>query len=227
MLTGFRTDHGFDELIITRASQRIRLPEEGVHRRVMPVTTWPDMALDEAIDWLIQHNGWFQSVQFNAKRDRHTATHVSVTREGVIRCDYLYEQVFRSFVLPVCKIHHENFNLFSQRGRRDNASLAARPLAITFDEGQFDDVSENQKFIRALRQMRAASISVLHGNPYIHVSAIDYLDGSAFDLWVLDSRELVLVPQMYASVGAIKRLVNHVFDTYAEGEVKEHSLGML
>lgn len=150
-----------------------------------------------------------------------------MTRDGVIRCDYLYEQVFHSFVAPVCKIHHENFNLFAHRARRDNSTLAARPLVITFDEGQFDDVSENQKFIRALRLMRTASQSVLHGNPYIHVSTIDYIDGSAFDLWVVDSRELVLVPQMYASIGAIKRLVNHIFDTYAEGEVQEYTKGAL
>jgi hypothetical protein len=143
----------------------------------------------------------------------------------LVRCDYLYEQVFRSFVMPICKIHHENYNLFSRRARRDNPTLAVRPLVITFDPGQFDDTSENQKFIRALRLMRTASISVLHGNPYIHVTAVDYFDGSAFDVWVVDSREVVLVPQMCASVGAIKRLVNHIFDTYAEGEVADYPLG--
>lgn len=227
LLAAFRADHGFSELIVTRATQRLRLPEEGVHRRIMPVMTWPDMALDEAFDWLAEHNGWFKSVRFDAKRDGHTVTRVSLTRDGVISCDYLYNQVFQSFVMPVCKIQHENYNLFSNRARRDNPTFAARPLTIAFDEGQFDDVSENQKLILALRAMRTASISVLHGNPYVHVSAVDYLDGSTFDVWVVDSRELVLVPQMYASVGSIKRLVNHIFDTYAEGEVREYCLGAL
>jgi hypothetical protein len=221
LLGGFRANYEFSELIITRATQRLRLPEEGTHRRVMPMMSWPDMALDEAIDWLVEHNGWFQAVQFDAKRDGHTATRVSITRDGVIRCDYLFEQVFRAFVMPVCKMHHENVNLFSKRSRRDNPDLAARPLTIQFDEDRFDDPHENQTFIQAMRSLRTASVSVLHGNPYIHLGVIDYMDGSTFDLWVVDSRELIIVPQMYVSVGAIKRLVNHVYDTYAEGEVSD------
>ena len=225
LLGEFKASHDFSQLIITRAAQRLRLPEEGVHRRVMPVMSWPEMALEEALDWLVEHNGWFHSVQFDAKRDGHTVTRASITRDGVIRCDYLYEKVFQSFVLPVCKIHHENYNLFSRRGRRDTPSLGVRPLAITFDQGQFDDVAEDQTLIHALRSMPTASVSVLHGNPYIHLSTADYFDGSVFDVWVVDSRELVIVPQMYASVGAIKRLVNHIFDTYAEGEVKDYVPG--
>jgi hypothetical protein len=221
LLGEFRANYEFTDLIITRATQRLRLPEEGIHRRVMPVMTWPDMALDEAIDWLVEHNGWFQAVQFDAKRDGHTAARISITRDGVVRCDYLFEQVFRAFVLPVCKLHHENFNLFSRRSRRDNPDLAARPLTIKFDEERFDDLQENQIFIQAMRSLQTASVSVLHGNPYIHLGVIDYMDGSTFDLWVVDSRELIIVPQLYVSVGAIKRLVNHIYDTYAEGEVSD------
>lgn len=225
LLSEFRADHEFSELIISRATQRLRLPEEGTHRRVMPVMSWPDMALDEAIDWLVEHNGWFQSVQFGANRDGRTMTQVSVTREGVVRCDYLFEQVWKSFVLPLCKMHNANFNLFSKRGRRENADLAARPLAVKFENERFEDVEENNNFIQAMRSMRTASVSVLHGNPYIHLGVIDYMDGSAFDLWVLDSQELIIVPQMHGSVGSIKRLVNHVFDTYAEGEVADYTAG--
>ena len=44
-------------------------------------------------------------------------------------------------------------------------------------------------------------------------------DGSTFDLWVLSANRLVLVPQMKASIGAIKRIVSHVFDNYAEGHI--------
>ena len=225
LLGDFRSTYEFSELIITRATQRLRLPEEGTHRRVMPVMSWPDMALDEAIDWLVEHNGWFQSVQFEAKRDGRTMTQVSVTREGVVRCDYLFEQVWKAFVLPLCKMHHANFNLFSKRGRRENPELAARALTVKFEDERFEDVEENKKFIQAMRSMRTASVSVLHGNPYIHLGVIDYMDGSAFDLWVLDSRELIIVPQMHGSVGSIKRLINHVFDTYAEGEVADYTAG--
>lgn len=225
ILTTFRAENEFSELIITRAVQRLRLPDEGNHRRVMPVTSWPNMALDEAIDWLVEHNGWFHSVQFDAKRDKKTLTQVSLTREGIVKCDVLFELVWRAFVLPICKMHHENFNLFSKRGRRENTDLAARPLAIRFEDDQFADIAENKTLILAMRTYENASISVLHGNPYIHLGVIDYLDGSGFDIWVVDSKELVIVPQMHGSIGAIKRLVNHIYDTYAEGEIADYLSG--
>lgn len=219
MLRGFKEENGFSDLIITRAAERWRLPEEGTHRRVMSLVKWPGMALDEALEQLVEHNAWFQALQFEAKRDNFTAAKVSFARDGECRCDYLFDKCFTSFVQPTCKIHHENFNLFSRRSRRDNADLGVRPLAITFDDAQFADVEENHRLVTAVRSMRTASVSVLHGNPYLNMSIVDYVDGSTFDIWVVDERQLVIIPQLYGSIGAIKRLVNHVCDSYAEGEV--------
>ncbi|HVC98994.1 MAG TPA: hypothetical protein VND64_35345 [Pirellulales bacterium] len=219
MLRGFKEENQFSELIITRAAERWRLPEEGTHRRVMSLVKWPGMALGEALDQLVEHNAWFQSLQFEAKRIDFTAVRDSFARDGECRCDYHFEQVFRGFIQPACKIHHENFNLFSRRGRRENTNLDVRPLAITFDKAQFEDVEENHRLIAAIRSMRTASVSVLHGNPYLCMSVVDYFDGSTFDIWVVDDCQLVIVPQLYGSIGAIKRLVNHIFDSYAEGEV--------
>jgi hypothetical protein len=58
------------------------------------------------------------------------------------------------------------------------------------------------------------------------MSVIDYFDGSAFDIWVLSSSQLVIVPQMKGTVPAIKRLVNHIFDSYAEGKIKDYKESM-
>lgn len=124
--------------------------------------------------------------------------------------------------LPVCKILHENNEFLGNRSRRESLHLAAKPLAIEFGRDQFSEPAENMKFIQALKRMSKVSVSVLHGNPYIHVSVIDYFDGSTFDLWVLNSNQLVIVPQMKGSVFSIKRLINHIFDTYAEGSIKDY-----
>lgn len=223
LLTTFRDKYLYSDLIVTRTTQRLRLSEEGTHRRIMPMMSWPEMSLVEAIDWIAEHDGWFQSVQFQAKRRNQVAMEASLTREGLVKCDNLLSQVWDAFVEPICKMHNENFNLFSSRGRRESPSLQARPLIVKFEDDQFEHVEENKRLIQAMRTMKTASVSVLHGNPYIHMGLIDYLDGSAFDLWVLDTRSLIIVPQMHSSVGAIKRLVNHVFDTYAEGDVADYA----
>lgn len=223
LLEEFQATNQFTDLIITRASQRLRFEEEGKHKKVMPVVSWPDMDLTEAFNWVYQNNGWFQSLQFEVRRNSATIAEVSFTRQGIVRTNHIFSKVFEAFVLPVCKTIHENIEIFGHRSRRENSDLAAKPLVIDFGEGQFSEVSENTKFIQAMRRLKTASVSVLHGNPYICMSVIDYYDGSTFDLWVLNSNQLVIVPQMKGSIPAIKRLVNHVFDTYAEGEIKDYA----
>jgi N-acetylmuramic acid 6-phosphate (MurNAc-6-P) etherase len=55
------------------------------------------------------------------------------------------------------------------------------------------------------------------------MAVIDYYDGSTFDLWVLNPNQLVIVPQLKGSIPAIKRLINHIFDTYAEGTIRNYT----
>jgi hypothetical protein len=184
------------------------------------------MSLEEAFAWVHENDGWFQSIQFEAKDTMgRVCAEVLLTRSGVVRADRLFGQAFRGFLQPICKNHYENVILFSGRSRRDNARLLSKPLTIAFNAAQFAEATENAKFIQAMKKMRTASVSVLHGNPYINMSIIDYYDGSTFDVWVLSEDRLVIVPQMKGTVAAIKRLINHIFDTYAEGEIRDYAEG--
>lgn len=223
ILEAFQIKNQLSHINITRASHQFRLEEEGKQRKVIPMISWPDMELKEAFQWIYENNGWFKSLQFEAKRNSITCALVSLTRQGIVKTDRMFEKVFESFTLPVCKTIHDNIEIFRNRSRRENSNFEAKPLAIDFETEQFSDISENEKFIVAMKRLKTASISVLHGNPYIYLSIIDYLDGSSFDIWVLDSNKLVIVPQMKGSIPAIKRLINHIFDNYAEGRIRDYS----
>jgi hypothetical protein len=135
----------------------------------------------------------------------------------------MFQKVFESFVLPVCRIIYRNSEFFGNRSRKEDKDLLAKPLMIDFGTEQFAEVAENERFINSVKRFKRASTSVLHGNPYVHMSIIDYYDGSAFDLWVVNLNQLFIVPQMKGTVAAIKRLINHIFDTYAEGEIRDYS----
>lgn len=221
LLTNFKEKNQFREFIITRASQRFRFEEAGKHEKIVPMITWPDMELEEAFEWVHQNNGWFQSLEFKVKKIFDDSADICFTRQGIVRTNQFFSKVFESFTLPVCKILDENIKIFRNRSRRIRTDLSVRPLTIDFETEQFLDVTENDKFIQAMKHFRKASVSVIHGNPYLHMSVIDYFDGSTFDLWVLNPRHLVVVPQMEGSIPAIKRLINHIFDTYAEGKIKD------
>ena len=60
-----------------------------------------------------------------------------------------------------------------------------------------------------------------HGNPYIHMSVADYTDGSSYDLWVVNPKRIVIVPQIRATEGSLSRLTNHIFEQFKEGEIIE------
>jgi hypothetical protein len=178
------------------------------------------MDLKEAFNWVYQNNGWFQSIQFKIKDREFSHSKISFTRQGIVQTNALFPKVFESLTLPVCKTIYENIQIFGKRSRREN-NFSTRPLLIDFETDQFPDISENRKFIDAVKRFKTASVSVIHGNPYIHMNIIDYIDGSNFDLWVTDVDKIFIVPQMRGTVPAIKRLINHIFDTYAEGKIRD------
>jgi hypothetical protein len=219
LLDTFKAAGAYADLIITRASQRLRHQEGTQTKKIMPMVSWPDMTLDEAFQWIEEHNGWFQSLEFEVmSRDRALAA-IGITRQGIVKANALFSRAYQTFTIPVCKTIHANLKLFSRRARLERPDLSALPLVIDFEHDQFQDVEENRRLIEAMQLLKGASVSVLHGNPYVHLSILDYHDGSAFDLWVLDRQRLILVPQLKASIAAIKRLINHIFDDYAEGRL--------
>jgi len=221
LLDAFKLQGEFDSLRIKRASQRFRNSSVRRRKNVMPVISWPNMEIEEAFEWVNENNGWFQSLEFESRRKHRMEATIGLTRQGSLKCNRLLTQAYRCFTLPVCKTIHDNLAFFCKRGRQENPSLNIRPISVTFDANLFEEVEENATFVESMRGMPSASVSVIHGNPYIHMSLIDYLDGSTFDIWAVEENRIVIVPQMKASISAIKRLINHIFDNYAEGQMAD------
>jgi hypothetical protein len=222
LIQEFSINNSITEIEIKRASQKLRFQEE----RSMSAVTWPNMSLNEAFSFLHENNGWFKSLQFEAKRYNNVITEISIDRQGRIRTDRQFMMVYDGFIKPLAKILNGNYQLFSKRSRREVANLAPRPLSIDYSTDVFNDVTANKSFITAVSKLEKASISVLHGNPYIQMSVTDYIDGSSFDIWVLKSNQIIVVPQMKGTIAGIKRLVNHIFDSFAEGEINNYEIAV-
>lgn len=225
LIDDFKAQGSYEKITITRASQRLRCQGGTDSEHIMPLVSWPKMTLGEAFDWVRQNNGWFQSIEFEVGEAERTLATISITRQGIVKANALLQRAYEMFTLPVCKTIHENITLFSRRARLARPDLSTSPLSIEFESDVFSEVEENHRLIQAMRNMKTASVSVLHGNPYVHLSVLDYFDGSAFDLWVLDYRRIIIVPQLKATVSAIKRLINHIFDDYAEGRLSSYEGG--
>jgi hypothetical protein len=200
------------EIKITRASQKIRYYENDA----MSTVTWNNSSLEKAYE----NNGFFKSVQFKAMRNDQEISNIFFDRRGIVRIERDFQNVFDSLVKPTITLLEHYIILFNKRARRDNSTLNVSPLEILYVEPLFSNIDNHKNFIHIISTLENTSVSVLHGNPYIHLTIIDYVDGSSYDLWVVNPNKLVIVPQLRSSIIGLKRIVNHIFDTYAEGEIR-------
>lgn len=223
LLEDFRDSSGMSRLVIKRVSLRERYEPEGERSREIPYVSWPDMELGDAFDLADEHNAWFQSLQFDAYGRDQAVTTVWLDRQGAIRTTRRFAAVFSAFVQPVCRIMRRNADLFARRSRRDTVDLSVRPLTVDFDGEQVGSMDQHRRFVEAMRGLPSASVSVLHDNPHVHLSVLDYYDGSTFDMWILSGSQITIVPQMKSTVGAIHRLIHHIFDSFGEGRITDWS----
>jgi len=220
LILEFSRKNDISEVEIKRASQKLRLQD----KKSMSAVTWPNMSLEDAFSFLHENNGWFKSLQFEAQRHGSVITEVSIDRQGRIRTDRQFQMVYDGFIIPTAKMLRDNYQLFSNRSRRQVENLTPRPLSIDYSTEIFAETAVNKTFIAAVSKLEKASVSVLHGNPYVQMSVTDYIDGSSFDLWVLKSNQIIIVPQMKGTIAGIKRLTNHIFDYFAEGELNNYEM---
>lgn len=221
LLVNYKNNRNYTDLTVTRASHVNRFGA-GKRETMIPTVSWPELSLEAVFSYAQEQNAWFRSLSFQARRDTSIATEVTIYRNGIIKTNRDFKGVYNNLVLPICNLIDENIKLFDKRARRDNPNLDVKPLVVQFGRDQFKDVAENARFITAMRKLDNASVSVQHGNPYISMSVVDYSDGSTFDLMVLNSDELIIVPQLKSSVPAMKRLISCVFDNYAEGNLFDY-----
>ncbi|MCX5999322.1 MAG: hypothetical protein NTU41_06940 [Chloroflexi bacterium] len=221
ILKSFRDGHGFTDLRVARASCVSRFSAERQEEKIISSVSWFHLPLEQAFEYAQQQNGWFKSLTFESMKESASLAEVAIQRNGIVRTDGQFLSVYRGIVLPVCQLIKENLALFAKRGRRDNPHLSVRPLAIDFGNNQLESREERGRFVDAMRKLHDASVSMVHDNPYIAMSVVDYVDGSTFDLWVLSANELVIVPQLKSTALALRRLISHVFDNYGEGHIRD------
>lgn len=219
MLVEFREKNGLRNLTIVRTTTYSR-----INKKIMPSVNWPVFSLEEAFEWVSEQNGWFQNILFNFSKAQGQIRETSISRNGVIKTNGYANTVYEYMIIPISKTVFENITFFSKRSRRDNPNHDIKPLCINFGYDKFNNTEENQNFISSMRPMKATSLSVIHGNPYVHLSLFDYYDGSSFDIWVLSVDRIIIVPQLKASFQSIKRLLNHIFDNYGEGHIQDYEV---
>ncbi len=188
--------------------------------------TYTGINFKEVFERASEEDRWIDKINFSAVKEdndkRAMVMNAFLSRSSVYRVSNNFSLFYKNIISDMCGISQTLYLLYTDRSRRKhNEVQRAKPLAIEFGYAVFDQPKKNKQLIDALRELTNSSVSVIHGNPYLHASVVDFLDGSSYDLWVLSQNKIIIVPQLRATYSSINRICDHIFRKFSEGEVKE------
>lgn len=145
--------------------------------------------------------------------------HAFIARNGVAKFLNGQMGVFLDIVLGGIVATASGIHKVFRQSSRKPGEIDVSPVDIDFGQTVFNDRNDNLAFLSALDFMSRSGIAVLHENPYVHVSLIDFFDGSSFDIFATSPGVVTIIPQVGASAFSMNRLCNHIFESFREGRV--------
>ncbi len=180
-----------------------------------------DAPYRDALDEAAEGGRRIGRVQMRLVRDGVPSMECQISRRCLLRFR-LSMQPFCTSALPyMAGLASGKTRLYSGRSRMENGGRI-RALVIILDRDAFGDGRENERLVRTIRAMPRTMGSTYHLFPFVHRSLVDYIDGSTFDVWATSTNRITIVPQLRATHAAVARLVNHIFERFAEGRVEEY-----
>lgn len=203
--------------------------ETNTGRRKRSVREWTDEDLDNLLIHVEDRRQVINSLRFdfhrriNDKVDVIPTLSCKVTRKAVVEISGQFAVAWDTVIADVVAAGADKLKFFSKRGLRDR-KYSASPLVIRFKKQVFEDLAEIRRFVDVMRKYPHSAYAVEHGNPYAHLQLSDRFDGSSFELWAVTSDEILVVPRLRATEGAVERLVHYIYDEFREGEITDASV---
>lgn len=211
---------------LTRLTCRERIKSHTARRRFESQMIWTDKDIETVFSEAQERNTWFTGISFEFIKPTDGALRTQeiegrMSKYGVVSCNSHFDIFYRYLILPTLALSEEKLRMFSGRSRAETPQNVPRPISIDFGTDVFSEKRQVHIFLQAMSKLKNYSCSVIHGNPYIHLSTADYLDGSSFDVWVATRKKVTIIPQVRATEAALKRLINHIFEQFQEGKIED------
>lgn len=212
---------------IRRTSSRERLRSGDARKKYKSQVEWTDIDADTLFREAAARNTLFRYISFELvfpKEDGKLVsddTFGSISKYGYLSCTSRFDLFYGTVIQPMMEYGETRLKFLQGRTRDERTNFIPKPVKIEYDSEVFANVRQIGKLLETLRRFKHGSCSVLHGNPYLHVSMLDNYDYSAADVWVLNRNEVLIVPQIRTSEAALKRIIGHIFENFREGRLAE------
>ena len=185
------------------------------------IVTYADIPYRDAFDEASEGNQRIDSIRVHLVRGGAPVMDCQVSRRGLLKFRLSMRPFYTDALPYMTGLVSGRVKLYSGRSRRENNGRV-KALAIVLDADVFWNGRENDRFVRIMRSMPDTMGSTFCSSPYVHMSLVDFLDGSTFDVWVASADRITIVPQLKATHASIARVINHIFERFGEGRVEEY-----
>lgn len=184
--------------------------------------TYTDKPYQEAFNEAFSEERWIDKIAFmvHSKNNEFNNFRAYISRETLIKCNDNITQFIQLIIRKLVKIYKSNQKIFDKRSRRENNG-EINPIAIKYKERVFKGTIYNKEVINVISNFPKSSYTIYHGNPYLHISLVDYLDGSSYEIWISDEDKLTIIPQIKATFNSLSRLCEHITREFLEGNLIE------
>jgi hypothetical protein len=165
-------------------------------------------------------NQWLNSLLFTIRYDDQICR-ARLLRNGTFTCESGFAAFWQDIRPVLTRLIIVTERFYEKRDKVSSPTGNVRPVKIVYGTPVFEDKQSNRRLIHVLGKLSSASLSVLHPNPYLHASVVDYVDGSNFDILIADSDGVMVIPRYRASAASLQRLCNHICDEFQEGRIIE------
>ena len=167
---------------------------------------------------------YIDKLEFKLIKDKSMIYHGFISRDGISYYNSGHVGLFFNEFLPIISDRSKlKSNLFKDKSR-EYGSREIHPIEIQFSKDVFINTYDNIRFIKAISKLNQSALAVYHKNPYVHLSLIDYIDGSNFDIYATESDKVNIVPNFNCSTHSLMRICEDIFKNFFEGQIKEPSL---
>ncbi len=178
-------------------------------------TTQRSEGIGDTLDRLEEEGGFLHKATYELRTadGRYVAT---ISRDGLA---HFHEGDVQLFL--------QHFRQLVDRAMADRAVLGPAPeelhegcfqgVDLTFDRaGLLSGIEATERFVDVIESDPAFVVTVLHGNPYLHLSVIDVRDGSTFSVYSHQQATAKIIAGPSASRASLNRMIGRIRRDFAE-----------
>jgi hypothetical protein len=164
---------------------------------------------------------YVDKVEFKLVTGRTTALHAFLSRDATL---YYYAGraglVFSKIIPLLVEVATRKGRLFSNKARPLGEAVL-NPIEIDYERDVLTSPQDNVRFVQALTKLDRGAVTVYHLNPYLHISFVDFVDGSSFSIYSGESDKVFIVPNFNCTVHSLMRIHEQINRDFQEGVLKE------